>query len=140
VPDSYRAGREDIGDELQVAFGFAGRDGLPMVLEVRPDVAAAQQSVTTAQTNLTKARNDLEKLKAAIASLKEKRQLHVSGIDPQAVAVYGGVKKQRGTAVARVEQGLCRGCRISLPVTEFQKAKTGNLVRCGSCGRILYLA
>ena len=83
---------------------------------------------------------DMEKFKTAIASLKEKRQLLVDGIDPQAVTLYQEVKKQRGTAVARVEQGLCRGCRISLPVTEFQKAKTGNLVRCGSCGRILYMA
>ena len=83
---------------------------------------------------------DLEKTKAAIAGLKEKRRLLADGIDPEAVTVYEGVKKQRGTAVARVEQGLCRGCRISLPLTELQKAKTGVLVRCGSCGRILYLA
>lgn len=83
---------------------------------------------------------DLEKLKAAIANLRQKRQLLAAGIDPQVLAIYQEVKKQRGTAVARVEQGLCRGCRIMLPVTEFQRAKTGALVRCGSCGRILYLA
>ena len=120
-------------------------------LEIMEQVETTAKSVASLESELKKVESewqsnhkqlsaDLEKLKAAIASLKEKRQLHVSGIDPQAVAVYGGVKKQRGTAVARVEQGLCRGCRISLPVTEFQKAKTGNLVRCGSCGRILYLA
>ena len=83
---------------------------------------------------------DLEKLMTAIAVLKEKRQAQVAGIEPQTVAIYQEVKKQRGTAVARVEQGLCRGCRISLPVSEFQKVRTGALVRCGSCGRILYLA
>jgi len=83
---------------------------------------------------------ELEKVKEAIAGLKEKRKLLVEGIDPEAVTIYDGVKRQRGTAVARIEQGLCRGCRITLPVTEFQRAKTGNLVRCGSCGRILYLA
>ena len=83
---------------------------------------------------------DLEKLRAAIAGLKQKRETLVAGIDPQEVAVYQEVKKQRGTAVARVEQGLCTGCRITLPVTEFQRARSGALVRCSSCGRILFLA
>jgi uncharacterized protein len=80
---------------------------------------------------------ELEKSKASIASLTQKRQKFVSGIDPQAVAVYEEVKKKRATAVARVEQGLCRGCRISLSVAELQKVRTGKLIRCGSCGRIL---
>ena len=83
---------------------------------------------------------DLEELKAAITGLKQKRETLVAGIDPQAVAVYQEVKRQRGTAVARVEQGLCTGCRITLPVTEFQRARSGALVRCSSCGRILFLA
>ena len=82
----------------------------------------------------------LEKLKTAIANLKQKRQTQVAGIDPQAVAVYQEVRKQRGTAVARIDQGLCKGCRVTLSVTEFQKARTGALVKCGNCGRILFLA
>ncbi len=83
---------------------------------------------------------ELKRLKGDISSLKEKRQILAGEIDPQAVELYQGLKKQRGTAVARVEQGLCRGCRIMLPVSEFRQARTGSLVRCGSCGRILFLA
>ena len=40
---------------------------------------------------------------------------------------------------ARVEQGICRGCRISLPTTDLQQARSGKLVQCSSCGRILFL-
>ncbi len=120
-------------------------------LEIMEQVELATGSVTGLISELNRIQTewqnqhkqlslDLENVKTSIANLKEKRQLLVGGIDPEAVTVYQGVKKQRGTAVARVEQGLCRGCRISLPVSEFQKAKTGALVRCGSCGRILYLA
>jgi len=83
---------------------------------------------------------DMEQLKTILASLKHKRQLLAAGIDPQAIEVYHKLKKQRGTAVAKVEQGMCRGCRISLPITELQQARSGNLVRCSSCGRILFLA
>ncbi|MDI6814491.1 MAG: hypothetical protein QMC90_00160 [Dehalococcoidales bacterium] len=42
--------------------------------------------------------------------------------------------KQRGTAVAKVEQGLCRGCRISLSTAKLQQARSGSLVQCSSCG------
>lgn len=82
---------------------------------------------------------ELERVKAAVSTLSQQRQLLASGIDPQAVKVYQELKKQKGTAVAKVEQGICRGCRISLPVNELSLARRGSLVRCGSCGRILFL-
>ena len=82
----------------------------------------------------------LEKLKATVSDLKQKRQLLVSAISPQAIEIYQGLRKQKGVAIARVEQGICRGCRISLPVTELQQVRGSSLVRCSSCGRILFLA
>jgi predicted nucleic acid-binding Zn-ribbon protein len=83
---------------------------------------------------------DLEQLKTVVSNLKHKREQLAADIDPQAIEVYHELKKHRGTAVARVEQGICRGCRISLPISELQQTRSGSLVRCSSCGRILYLA
>ena len=83
---------------------------------------------------------DMEQLKAALSDLKHKRQLLSAQIDPQAIEFYQELKKQKGQAVAKVEQGICRGCRISLPTSELQRAKGDNLVQCSSCGRILVLA
>jgi predicted nucleic acid-binding Zn-ribbon protein len=83
---------------------------------------------------------DTERLKAKISDLNHKRQLLSADIDPQTLELYSELKKQKGTAVARVEQGICRGCLISLPITEVQKARGNSLVRCHSCGRILFLA
>jgi len=82
----------------------------------------------------------LEQLKTILSDLKHKRQLLLAKTDPQAVEFYHELKTQKGTAVAKVEQGICRGCRISLPTTELQQARSGNLVQCSSCGRILFLA
>ena len=84
--------------------------------------------------------DSVERLKAVLADLRHKRQLLSAEISPQVVELYQGLRKERGTAVARVEQGICRGCRISLPTTELQQARSGNLVKCSSCGRILFLA
>ena len=83
---------------------------------------------------------NLERLKAVMTNLTQKRPQLAAGIESSVIDIYQELKRQRGMAVARVEQGICHGCRISLPVTELQGARSGTLVRCGSCGRILYLA
>lgn len=121
------------------------------VLEVMEQVDVASGNVTAIEIELKKLEAEwqsqqkelsaeLERLKSLVSRLQEKRQLLAKEIDPQTLEVYHELKKQKGIAVARVEQGICRGCRISLPVTELQRVKSGGLVRCGSCGRILYLA
>ena len=83
---------------------------------------------------------EIEQLKAKLADLKHKQQMLSATIDPQVVDFYQKLRKQKSTAVAKVEQGICRGCRISLSAAELQQARGGNLVQCGSCGRILFLA
>jgi len=83
---------------------------------------------------------DMEQLKAVLSNLKHKRQTLAAEIDPRAVELYQELKNQKGTAVAKVEQGICRGCRISLSATELQRARSGSLTQCSSCGRILFLA
>jgi predicted nucleic acid-binding Zn-ribbon protein len=92
------------------------------------------------QTQQGKLKADKERLEAELVSLKQKRESVSSQVDSGAVDFYLGLKKQKGTAVARVEQGVCRGCRISLSNAEIQRARVGDLIQCSSCGRILFLA
>jgi predicted nucleic acid-binding Zn-ribbon protein len=83
---------------------------------------------------------NLERSKAVLADLIQKWSQLVTGIESSLIDTYHAVKRQKGMAVVRVEQGICGGCRILLPVTELQRSRSGTMVRCGSCGRILYLA
>ncbi len=82
---------------------------------------------------------DMEQLQTKLSDLKHKRQQLSAKIDPSAVEFYHELKKQKGTAVAKIEQGICHGCRISLSTAELQQARSGSLVHCSSCGRILLL-
>jgi predicted nucleic acid-binding Zn-ribbon protein len=82
---------------------------------------------------------EIEELKSSISGLKDKRQKALDGIDTKAVDLYNQLKKQKGLAVARIEQGTCCGCRISLSTAELQRTRGGSLVECNSCGRILFL-
>ena len=83
---------------------------------------------------------EIEQLKTALLELQRKRQLLANSIDPQAVEFYQALRRQKRIAVAKVEQGVCRGCGISVSTTELQQARGGSLVSCSSCGRILFVA
>jgi hypothetical protein len=82
---------------------------------------------------------ELEQLKTDQASLEDSRKQQLALIESKANYVYQELRKRRGSAVAKVNQGICQGCRIALPASDMQQAKGGGLVRCSSCGRILYL-
>ena len=84
--------------------------------------------------------SDKETLETQLNQLNDKREELVSGIEPQELQVYNVIRVRKGNAVVRVEQGRCQGCHIKLPMNEWQKARTGALVQCSSCGRILYLS
>lgn len=121
------------------------------VLEVMDQVELATKNIAAKDSDLKTLEAEwlsqqqqlsaqMEQLKAILSDLKHKRQLLAAEIDHQTNEIYEELKKRKGTAVAKVEQGICHGCRISLPVSELQQARSGSLVRCSSCGRILFLA
>jgi hypothetical protein len=80
-------------------------------------------------------------LSDALATLDRKRNDLTSRIDEASLELYQTLRKKRqGRAVAKVEQGMCQGCRIVLPMSELQRARMGQeLVQCSSCERILYV-
>ena len=119
-------------------------------LEIMDRVELSTASVATLSNKLKTLETDwhsqqqqlstnMEQLKTLLSDLKHKQQLLSTKIDPQAIELYQGLKKRKGQAVAKVEQGICCGCRISLPTTELQRARSDSLVQCSSCGRILFL-
>ena len=120
-------------------------------LEIIDQVELAETSVASLSSKLNQLEAEwhrqqqqlssrMEQLKTILSDLEHKRQLLLAKIDPQTVEFYDKLKKQKRIAVAKVEQGICLGCRISLPITDLQQARSDNLVQCSSCGRILFLA
>jgi predicted nucleic acid-binding Zn-ribbon protein len=82
-----------------------------------------------------------ERLSQEVARLDQERGAAEAQVEPGDLQRYRGVKTQRGTAVAKVERGICRACGLSLPSHELQRARTAQEpVRCGSCGRFLYVS
>ena len=60
-------------------------------------------------------------------------------IDSEAFNIYERIRLTMGQAVVKVERGRCLGCHITVPTSQWQKAKAGDLIQCNNCSRILYL-
>ncbi|MGB5924486.1 MAG: C4-type zinc ribbon domain-containing protein [Dehalococcoidia bacterium] len=78
-------------------------------------------------------------LEIALAELKGERNRLAEQIDSEAFNIYERIRLTRGQAVVEVERGRCLGCHITVPTSQWQKAKAGDLIQCNNCGRILYL-
>jgi predicted nucleic acid-binding Zn-ribbon protein len=120
-------------------------------LEIIDQVEAAEQSVATTSREYQQLEeawhrqqkqlaDEIELLKKSLADLKQQRQQLAGQIDPETVALYEKIRQQKKQAVAKVEQGICRACRISLSASILQKARSGQPVQCGTCGRILFIS
>lgn len=92
--------------------------------------------------NQQKLASQQTELEAELAQLQQTRNMLASEIDSASLSLYEDMRRaKQGQAVAKVVQGRCQGCRISLSVSDQQKARMGQeLAQCSNCGRILYLS
>jgi predicted nucleic acid-binding Zn-ribbon protein len=86
--------------------------------------------------------SEQQDIRAGLATLEEKRRQHSGQVDAESLRLYETLRaSHQGRAVAKVERGTCQGCRITLPMTLLQKARSGAvIVQCSSCERILYVS
>ena len=120
------------------------------LLVIMIEVDSAQQEVNLRSKELDSMEKDWQKeqqklsadkteLETNLATLEQKKNLILQQIDPDNVKLYQQLRlAKQGIAVARMVQGRCQGCRISLPMSDQQGARMGHeLVTCSNCGRIL---
>jgi predicted nucleic acid-binding Zn-ribbon protein len=120
-------------------------------LEIIDRVEETEKTVSAAAENFKKLEDDwqqdqkqlaidIDEIKSKLEELKSKRQ-HLAGqIEPRILTLYERIRQQKKQAVVKVEQGICRACRISLSASILQKAKSGQPVQCGTCGRIVFIS
>lgn len=78
-------------------------------------------------------------VETVLAKLRGDRNGLAQQIDSEALNTYERIKLTKGQAVVKVERGKCQGCHITVPTSQWQKAKAGDLIQCNSCSKILYL-
>ena len=121
------------------------------VLEVMGEVDAAQKSLRVQEQKFgdveAQWRREQEKLaqesstlQAIIAQLDKKRGATAGEIATNHLKVYEELRgTMQGKVVAKLEQGKCQGCRLSLSIDELKRVRGPNLVQCSSCHRIMFI-
>ena len=82
------------------------------------------------------------RLQAELPQWEEKRLQHAGILPEPSMRIYERLRTAKGgVAVARVERGMCTGCRITLPIILVQQARSHKqFTYCSSCGRLLFVS
>ena len=95
----------------------------------------AEQEWTLEEKRLSDESDQIRKLVTALESETVKIIETMVGEELQ---LFRTLQSSKGTAVAKVEQGICKGCGVTLPSGEVQKIRGAtSLIRCPGCRRIL---
>ena len=150
---SVRNPKELVSLQEQVEHLKKGRRGQEdKLLDIMAEVETVQNRVAAKREELQRMEEDWRQeqsslsreqaeLRASLADLEQKREQLAARIDGVSLELYHDLRRRQGRAVARVEQGMCQGCRLVLSMNELQRARMGQeLVQCSSCQRILYLS
>lgn len=100
--------------------------------QVEADWQATQEQLTQQQAAL----------RARAVELKQHRPVIIKVIDPDDLEEYDDLRPRKaGRAVAMIKDGICLGCGVAASSSRIQHARAETeLVYCGTCGRILYVA
>ncbi|HEM60725.1 MAG TPA: hypothetical protein ENO24_00375 [Chloroflexi bacterium] len=105
---------------------------------------AAQQRLAEEEQNWDRLQRELseeaQRLRSDLEALQAEREKIASSVSANDLSLYQSLRRQKsGEAVALLEKGICQGCGVALPTGMVQKVRRGEeIVRCGSCQRILY--
>jgi uncharacterized protein len=119
-------------------------------LELMEAIEETENSISAAETALQRHKEaldlsrrelaaQLKKLGGELTDLELRRAALIPEIPSDVQVQYQALRKQKGKAVARVEQATCRGCGIAVTPAWLHRARAGEVVRCTNCNRILYL-
>lgn len=125
--------RDDLEEELLEAMMFV--EGA----QEEDEEADAQLEALTADWAQEKAAlaREQEELATRLNDLLAQRKEQAARIDAKYLSAYEKTRSKRGTGVAVVQDGMCTACGVRASAGKVRAAQGGELVRCGSCDRIL---
>ncbi|MGL4611755.1 MAG: zinc ribbon domain-containing protein [Trueperaceae bacterium] len=103
--------------------------------------AEANELTPKLETMIAEEKARVEGIMIGMTNLRSEREAIAREVNSSLLKQYEQVRKaKRGTAIANiVNNERCGGCNVKLPIYVLQKvSKAQDIVRCPSCGRILW--
>src|SRR5438128_2203150 len=119
------------------------------ILELMVNADAREKEVKAAEAELKEETAEIEKEKKIahdrtaadekeLAEWTAKRDAARAAVDPDLLRHYDRVLKFRGSGLAEVRDQKCMGCSVVLRPQTYNEVRSGKLIFCDSCQRILY--
>ena len=119
------------------------------ILELMVTAEAREKQVKAAEAELKEETAEIEKEKKIahdrtaqdekeLAEWTAKRDSARGALDPDLLRHYDRVQKFRGSGLAEVLEQRCSGCQVALRPQTFNEVRSGKMIYCDSCQRILY--
>ncbi len=133
--DQIKGRRREVEDQALDIMSQTEAEELVIAQEATA-LAAEEEAWAESQRQL---REEQSQLQDQLQAWQQERQAQAAQIALADLGAYQMIREARGgRGTVRVEQGRCGGCRISLSIADLQRTRGHDLVRCSSCGRILY--
>ena len=118
-------------------------EAMVQVEEGEKQFAAAHEQLQTVaaawEKNNAGLHQEQEQLALALHELMGRRQEMARVIKADTLTLYENLaKKLGGVAVSPIHYEMCHTCHVSVSAQKIKAAREGDMVYCGSCGRILY--
>jgi uncharacterized protein len=119
------------------------------ILELMLNAEAREKEVKAAELELKAETAEIEKEKTEarertaedekqLAEWNARRDQARAGVNPELLRQYERVSKFRGSGLAEVRDQKCVGCSVMLRPQTYNEVRSGQVVTCESCQRILY--
>lgn len=131
--------RQGQREELLLEAMVGAEEAEEQLEQAQAELATIRAGWQANQERLTQQQADL---RAKSDQLKHQRPVMVKVIDADDMEAYEDLRPRKaGRAVALVKDGICLGCGVGASSSRIQQARAGaELIYCGTCGRILYVA
>jgi len=85
--------------------------------------------------------SDRERITQQVATLRDDRAKVQESVEPESLRKYEHIRERWGNlAVVAIEDKVCTGCRVSLPVVLIRRLSEGSaLEQCENCLRLLWI-